>query len=627
MSRLLPIIVLVWALLTGVAAIWLDPAQAVDLAMAGSAGAGLLVAIAGATAAIGSGAAVLDRFAPDLLEDERGILHSAVAGLLLWSLGGLLLAAAGGLTPVPLAVLGALLMLGWLARPRLVVPRPPPLVALALLVVLVPGLIEALAPPTDTDELYYHLGLPKKMLDAAALVGGVLDPSGNRPLLVHLPMTTMLALGGETAPRLLHLATTLGVVGATASLGRRHLGPGAGETAALLLAGSWSFTRGAGVLGTDMPAALAVLAALDAGLRGHRTAMTLAAATALGAKYTASGAIAGVFLAARLPLRARLLAGIGALALVSPWWVRNLLTGVHPLFPFAGWPDLFPFQYLDKYGAGRDLAALLMLPWNVVMSAEIDSFRFLGRVTPSLLALAPAAAWAAWGRGTVCRLLVVSVTLCLAWATGPHLLRFLLPGLPILALAAGAGATRLLVCGRSGTLALAAVALTGLLALPANLGPVLSHAGDRVRAATGTESRDAFLTRLVPSWPAIRWANQHLPADATVAVLYNWQGYLIERPTRLGSVEDHIPVRHWQLTHHEESLSRLRAEGVTHVLIDRQRFLGAAYPFVPEADLDTLFRSPTRAWEDQLLMEGALLYEQGGTRIFSLRRTAERSTP
>ena len=627
MNRAVPIAMLSWALLVGVAAAVPGPGQLDGLPVEQDALRGLLVALGGIGAAVGGGAALLQRVAPRLLEDERSLLHAGTAGALIWSLGCLVLAGMGMCSTVPLAAWTGALALGWLSRPRLAWSRPSPVVLFALLVVFLPGLIEALAPPTDTDELYYHLGLPQKMLDAGGLVGGVLDPSGNRPLLVHLPMTAMLAIGGESAPRLFHLAITLAVVAATASLGRRHIGPGAGETAALLLVASWSFTRGGGVLGTDMPAALAVLAALDAGLRGHRAGLVIASATALGAKYTAGGAVAGVFLAASLPVRTRVLAGLASLALVSPWWVRNALTGVHPLFPFAGWSNLFPFQYLEKYGAGRSLTAFLLLPWNVFMSAETDSFRFLGRLNPALLALAPPALWAGIRRGPARQLLLASAALLLFWASGPHLLRFLLPGLPVLALAAGSGAARLLETGRPGRAALGAVALAGLMAVPANLGPVVTHAGTRVEAARGRETPDAFYARTLRQWPALRWANAHLPPDAVVAVLYSWHGYLLERPTRLGSVEDHIPVRHWQLTHGASSLSRLQREGVTHVLIGRQRFIRNAYPFVPEPDLQSLFRDPTEAWNEQLLMEATLLFEDGSARVYALDDDPNGSRP
>ncbi len=618
MRHAAPALLLAWALLVGAAFVVLDPEQAVVPEAARRAGVGLLAALAWGAACLGAGGAAVKRLAPDLLEDGRGVAHAFAAGVLLWSLGALGLAAAGQLSTGPLIGLGAVLLGGWATRPRLRLPRPGPAVLLAAGLVLVAGLPEALAPPTDTDELYYHLGLPKKMLAAGGLVGGVLDPSGNRPLVVHLPAAALLATGGEAAPRLFHLLLTAGVVVVTGLVGRARLGPPAGAAAALLLVGSWSFTRGGGVLGTDMPAALAVLAALDAGLRGSAVGLAVGAGVALGAKYTAGGAIAGAFLAAAVPWRLRLAAGAGALGLVAPWWARNALSGEHPLFPFAGWPPLLPFQYLDKYGAGRGPVDVLLLPWRAVMSAEITSFRFLGKLTPALLALAPAAAPGWLKAGDARRLAIAALAVAAFWASGPHLLRYLLPGLPVVALAVGAGAVALADAGRLGRAALGVVALAGVAGVPANLGPVARSAGERVAAATGQESRATFLARQIGGWEALVWANGHLPADARVAMVFSWHGYLVDRPVVLGSVEDHIPVRHWLLTHGDDSLAALRAAGVSHVVVGRQRFLRKSYPFVDDADFARLFTDPVELLDERLLLEATLLMEAGGTRVYAL---------
>lgn len=108
-------------------------------------------ALAGLVGACGAGGALLRRLDPALLEDERGLLHAATLGLGLWALLAGLLAAAGLLTPPLAAALPAVLAAGWLARPRLHLPRLDPAAALlALVVVLAPGLVVALAPPPST---------------------------------------------------------------------------------------------------------------------------------------------------------------------------------------------------------------------------------------------------------------------------------------------------------------------------------------------------------------------------------------------------------------------------------------------------------------------------------------------
>jgi hypothetical protein len=618
MRRLGPILLAVWALLMGAAFVVLDPEQALRPEAAQAGGLGLIVAIAWTVAALGAGGAVLRRWAPALLEDERGVAHALVVGVLLWSLGALGVASLGLLGRPALLVLGLALSAGWLTRPRLRWPRPSPAVWLALIAVGVPGLIESMAPPTDTDALYYHLALPLKMLDHGGLVGGILDPSGHRPLVLHLPLASLLAFGGEAAPRLFHLVLGLGVVTFTAQIGERRLGEDAGAAAALLLAGSWSFVHGAGVVGSETLAALAVLAALDAGLRGSSRGLALAAGVALSVKYTTAGAIVGVFLVAAVPWAARVVAGVGALALLVPWWSRNLIAGQHPLFPFAGWPPVLPFQYLEKYGAGRGVVDFLLLPWRVVASADTTSFRFLGKLTPALLALAPAAIPAWIRKGDARRVAVAALVGAIAWALGPQLLRYLVPTLPVLALAVGAGAVTLLQGGPVGRVGLAAVLAAGLAGVPSNLGPIARSAGDRVLAATGIESRDAFLDRQLPGWAATRWANEHLPPDARVALLFSWQGYLLEREAVMGSVEDHVPVRHWILQNGPDSLSALRAAGVTHILVRKQRFLRKSYPFVNDEDFQRLFRAPVEALDELLLMEATLLMEADGARVYRL---------
>ena len=76
---------------------------------------------------------------------------------------------------------------------------------------------------------------------------------------------------------------------------------------------------------------------------------------------------------------------LGAAGLLLPWWMRNVVEGLHPLFPYAGWPGDLTFQYLERYGAGRTAMDFLMLPWNAIMTAEVDSYRFMGQLHPLFL--------------------------------------------------------------------------------------------------------------------------------------------------------------------------------------------------------------------------------------------------
>ncbi|MDP6935714.1 MAG: hypothetical protein QGG40_22530, partial [Myxococcota bacterium] len=335
-------------------------------------------------------------------------------------------------------------------------------------------------------------------------------------------------------------------------------------------------------------------AALDAALRGERWGLALLAGAALSCKYTTAGILVGIFLVARLPWGHRVVAGVIALALVSPWWARNLAEGLHPLFPFAGWPEVgdLVFQYREKYGAGRDLVSMAMLPWNVVITAEPDSFRFLGKLNPAWLALAPGLVWSACRPGVHRRILVAGAIGGLAWAVGPHWLQYLLPTLPILALGLTAGTMALNRRPMPARLAFGALFVAWVAGLPSNWGPLLERASDRLPSAMGGESREDFLEREFHGYSAVAWANEHLPEDARVALLFNWSGYLLERDWVLSSVEDHVPSRYWLFEHGEDTLDVLADQGVTHLLVSRVHFIQKVYPFLDTETFERTFRAP-----------------------------------
>lgn len=603
-----------WALAMGALFVGIDPnLGTVD---------GHIMAILRATAAcvawmmacLGAGGALLHWLSPRTLSSEMGGLHALAVGALLWGLLLMIMAVLGALNSIGFVVVAALMGSGWLWRPPLRgVHLPSPTLA-AMAVMGMVGMVDALAPPANTDELYYHLALPAEMLQQQGLLGGFLRPDGSRPMLLHLPFAALMSAGGEMAPRLFHLGLSMLLPVALVGISRQHLNDErAGVWAGWLLVGSWSVIHGVGLAANNLPTALAVLLTLDAALRGDRRLLPLLAGLALSWKYTSAGAMVGIWLVANLPWRARITAGLLALAVVSPWWLINWAGGLHPLFPFAGWPVEMPFQYLEKYGFGRSPLDLMLLPYRAIMHADIHSFQLLGRLSPAFAAALPVALLMALRHAAARRLGVVAVVVVGAWALGPHWLRHLIPGLPIVALALSAG---LQVLPRHG---LWAVGLCLAMGLPANWGPMLPTLADRFPAAMGQETRDDYLTRTEETWPAMRWANDHLPTDARVAILYAWTGYLLDRPIVFSSVEDHIPVRHWLMRHQENSLQALRDAGVTHLAVGRTLPIAQVYPFLSPEEFSRDFEEPSKTLEELLLREAILLYEENRLRIYRLR--------
>lgn len=545
-----------------------------------------------AAAQIGAGAAILRWRAPDLLEAPGGWAFAFGIGVGVHAGLQFVLAAAGLATLGGAAGIVGALGCGWIARPGVALPRLP---VLAGGLLLAPALVAALAPPNDTDEIYQHLALARLISDSGGMPGGWDHPDGSRPLVVHLVFSSLYGLGGEAAPRLWHLALSAGLLLAVRDFAAARFGEGRGNLGALALLGSYSFLHEAGLAYNDLPAALWLLLAAEAMLRGRDGLLGLFAGLALAAKYTSAPVVIALGGAWLIRERRFPRGSLWALAPLAPWWVRNQLSGLHPLFPYAGWPDLagFAFVYPEKYGMGRSAVDWLLLPWRILTEARLDSFDFLGRVNLLWIAL-PAAWWVGRRNRDALTLAGVFVVGFAGWAAGAQLLRYLLP-------LGGIAAYSLAALPVSGALILLFVA-----SLPANLVPEWKSAADRVDVLSGKESRDAFLTRTLPAWPALRYLRDHVPVDQPVALLYAWHGYYVNQPWTLGSVEDHVPTRYWIAT--SAGLPDLRERGVRWLFVGDIAFLKKGYEFLPREAWQEQFVAPTEKLRSML--------ERDATRVF-----------
>lgn len=493
----------------------------------------------------------------------------------------------------------------------------------AALLVLLVGLPVALAPPTDTDSLYQHLGLAHRMGLREGWVGGPLHADGSRPLLLIGLWAGPLQLFGPSAAAVLHLGIAAATVALLSERAERAAGPVAGWLAPALLLPQYTVLHEAPLVGNNLPVAFAVLVASEIAAEGGR-GLGLALGAALSFKYTALGGVAAVLIGGPLGVGARLRAGALAVACLCPWWLRSAAEGLHPLFPYAGWGEgaggALTFQHLEKYGAGRDLGSMLRLPFTAVFTGEPHTFRFLGRLHPGmaaagLLAVLPARR-AALGSALG---LVFALGL---WAAGPQWLRHLLPILPLVCLQAATNAIHLIERlsdrpGARGGLA-AGLAALALLDAPNNLGPIAGEINDTVALHRGLESREAYLRRRVVGADAAQWINAQLPAEAVVALLRSWDTALVDRETLLGTVEDHVPLRHLILQRGPTLLAALREAGATHALVGPRAFTPRAYPFLSGPAYQKAYGEPEAALEDALLMGATLLYASNGYAVYAL---------
>lgn len=458
--------------------------------------------------------------------------------------------------------------------------------------ILVVALLHALTPPWGYDALMYHLQAPRLFLAAGRIHLLPEIWQANGPFTLEMLYTLGLALGSDVFARLLHLTFGVWMVLATYGFARRFLGNSVGWLAAAVLLSMPALPFWSAQAYADLAWALySVLAVYAIALWQERQSpvwLVLSGAMmgwALGCKYLAFGG--WVALVVWL-LWDRKSAGlqtiiwqIGLFSLVafllgSPWYIKNWLLSGNPLYPFLGGGPAWQAErlnllmsYLRSFAIGNTLLDALALPFNLylhpgrfgTLGIEVMSvFFLLGLLYP-------------WSRRRRSMDLIAGTNVLgfVIWTQGSQQIRFLLPLLPGFSLLAAQvlmNVNNRLKQSRwvqwliKGTV-LTAVVVT--LVVSAGIAIRLRF----VSVVFGSESKDAFLTRVVYDYPALRYIRNHLPPDSTVLMLWDGQTYYCDERC----IPDADQSRWTRLVHNSDDLvelvSKLHAMGVTHILLSR----------------------------------------------------------
>ena len=426
-----------------------------------------------------------------------------------------------------------------------------------LAVVAVMTLLECLSPETSQDAMVYHLGVP----DLYIRHGGFRYISGNFfsnfPQNVEMLFTLALLVEGSALAAFYHWLLGVGAVVAVAATSRR-LSKGSGLLAAALFAtipsvalvATWAYVD----LGQVLFQVLALLAFLDWWRCGSWKWLALAGVyTGLGGGCKYTGATIGVILgvavffegAIRRRHFARSLASFFsfaavALAVASPWFIKNIVYTGNPLYPFLysvfGGHDWDPTRarllgaFLNEWGAWTGAGELISLPWRLTFSARFfEMENFDGVIGPAFLVGLPLF-FVALGRSSEFRLVAATVAGSVAlWLSTTGQVRFLLPTLACLAalLAAGRGLLRPGL-GR----AVLTACLFGSCAFNALVIAVHFASYDPIPVVLGMETEDSFLGRKlsVGDYPVFRYIDDSLAEDAHILMAASGSpGFLCRR--------------------------------------------------------------------------------------------------
>lgn len=540
------------------------------------------------------------------------------------------------------------------------VPERPSIFDRVLLILIaIPVLlsfIASLAPPTAKDTLLYHFSVPKQFIAQ----GGNAVIEGNiasyLALGTEMHVVWAMLLGNIVSERAaeaaagatvwlffpLLLAAIFGIARET-GISRRwalmavlmaatvptayHVAASAYIDVALalyVLLATYSLTRWWKTLDKNWLILMAIF--LGAALSAKLTTLFVMAAFALVILFRVRKAQESepdrIGKIAAFGLGAFLLAGV----IASPWYLRTWAATGSPIFPFymsiwegkaPGWDvdrsNLFQMMNSQYGGADKNILDYLLAPWNISVTAQPEiAANFDGVLGVAFLIGLPLLIFALWKLELSVEAKIfsgVALVMFLFWLFSSQQLRYLLPILPLLAIAIAAAvesmSDRRDVLNKSAKFAIGFAAIACIAASSAWF---LQKAP--LRVVLGGETPDAYLIRNIDYYPYYQWLNTETPTDAKVWLInMRRDSYHLDRPYFSDYLFEDVTLRKWiwESNSADELREKAKAAGFNYIL--------ARHDFLFGYDRSTLVDDdkPRAVNEAKLRMAREVLMDQVNT--------------
>ena len=472
------------------------------------------------------------------------------------------------------------------------------LLALALLLTLA----GALSPEIFYDSLVYHLAVPNFYVLKHGLADMPYNFYSGFVLLHGMLYSAGLLLKDEMVPKLINYAAGVLGLAAVLGLGRRYFTLRAGLWAALIfysvtqaLFTSWS-------VGTECLLTLFSVCSLAAVLRhepGEKKFLVLSAFLAgCGMAVKSSGVFFTVGVGLVLlylgradrgrALRSALLFAFVAALPVLPWLIKNQIYKHNPFFPYLtsyfGAPaGADPAKIRNFMSEARETGSLgfkswLLQPWTVTMGDSFSS-RFF---TPLFLALLPLLFLLGPAVGTV-PYWIYFLSGWLLWSFASTIVRYLMPVYPAAGLLIASALE-----GKGHSALRKALSWVVLASCAVNLywGLLNFYSQEKWRPVFGLITKQEYLSNSrqdyqYSQYPAIEFINEKLPAGSKTLLIGDSRSFYLKKDFIVNSVFDRTPLVEYAASsaNGEELYARLRAEGVTHLLVNAMEAsrLGSGY--------------------------------------------------
>lgn len=504
-----------------------------------------------------------------------------------------------------------------------------------LVSILYPLLTYGLLPPLIWDEMAYHLAIPKIYITSGRMIPIPYMIHSSWPSGMEMLYTLALLLGssGEVLSHMMHWSLALLTFAGLYCFGsRQKKGLGLLAGAIFLSLPVIKELEGASLSDVGLTAysclafmawwywrqkrdwhwlCLAGLMAGGAGsmkLTGASVALLLSGMTLL----TSSGA------GFRARIKPSAILGLIALMVVTPWYIKSWVFTGDPFFPF-GWPIFQSsnwdalgahslYKYLYSINMPHTLTSYLSGPFNLVLYPKRFDWLSLGY---SLILLIPLSLLEIRREKILPWLFLFVVGYYSIWfCLFSHLIRFLLPLLPMAALLAAWGGLWLI--DRLSYIGKAVIMICLLLEIPFVHTATRATFLARVPYLTGHQSRRDVIAAAVRPFPVFDYVNRSLPKNARLLLAtYEVRGYFLDRDYVWAHPFGQRLLRFEQIRDAPSLRRTLAARGIDYLLDNRQEWDETLTSF-------KYYGHVIRLLDAMIATYGEKLYSEGGITLYRL---------
>ncbi|OQA92129.1 MAG: Dolichyl-phosphate-mannose-protein mannosyltransferase [Elusimicrobia bacterium ADurb.Bin231] len=498
------------------------------------------------------------------------------------------------------------------------------------------NLINCTLPPTERDALKYHLKLPADYVKT-----GFVRPEPENffsffPQTTEMLYTFGLLFSNDNAAKLLHFYFGLLTAAVIFLMIKRF----AGGTIALLCAiafysvpvasriSSWAYV--------DLALCFYTILALryfSLFVDKKDTGALIIAGTmcgiALSIKYLALYTILILFIyllfaekETSLSFKKKYVIFLAAAIIPAiPWLTRNIILTGNPLYPFlyslfggAHWDveraNLYSVMLSDSYGLGKSPAAILSLPFNLVLKSK-EGAPFDGGIGPVFTLFLPLILFSAGRDKKIKFLFLYSAAFFAMWAFSSQQARFLLPFMAAFSVCLGYG---LDFCFNKLKTGKTILPILLLLCISFNSAYALKyfHKNETLKYYAGKISEEEYRAKHIKNYTSIAFINKNLRDDSKTYMVYiGAVGYYCKKPFFQESV-----FEEWSFLktiseagRPEDILLWFYGQQITHFLIGEQVAEIYLYPYIKKEALHNYAEFKKLYMTELFSHDGTILYK------------------